>query len=290
MASDGASLDNGPPRYWSHADTSPVPLVRWMKFKGRDVAVDELIGNGGFGKVYAVCESRTSSCTLRGEFAWAMKLQLLENPFVVNDHFLEEVSWAERVAGWNIGVKLSEWDITTVGSLPESMQEFKGETPSSTVLVGITITDRWTSDLRRIRQDWAFAAKAQILQRLEQVITTLHGHSIVHADLLPKNVLVRFSPHGEFEDLTLTDFGFTFPIVRTRGEVQSWTPCRLAYYFDGEGNYINRLPKVYQPLVNVAHHIKNHNPSANYRLISDWIIKDPKELDRLILYHFANWR
>ena len=277
------------PHYWSRGDLRPVEKVIWMNFKDIPVAVAERIGSGTFGRVYAICQSSDSSCTMRGEFGWAMKLQLLEKNNDVTDHFLVEVDRNRRAATLGVGVQMHDWDIVTVDSLPLPLQNF-GRPVKPKTLVGIMIQDRWMSDLGKVRQDWVFASKARIIRRLEELISVMHANNTIHADLMPKNVLVRFSPLGEFEDLTLADFGFAFPASRLWQEIPGWTSERLAYYFDGSNITTARLPNTYLPLVITAQKIHNKEPTADPSLIADWTLQNPFALDKLILYHYANWR
>src|SRR3989338_8137020 len=284
--------DHLTPLYWSHGDTRPVHSVIWMKMKGVQIAVSELIGQGAFGRVYAVCQANQSSCTLRGEFAWAMKLQPLHDKHTLFEHFAPERDRTQHASDLGFGVKMHAWEVTTVGALPKALQEFPNSERKITAdtLVGVLILDRWMSDLLQVRQDWVFANKGSILRRLEQRIDAMQRHSIIHGDLKPANVLVRFSREGEFQDLMLADLGFSFPVSRLRYELPTWTPNRLAYYFSGYVANTSRLPREHKPLVDIATQILNLDVTADYNRIVEWIFTNPIQLDRLILYHYANWR
>lgn len=283
---------DSPPAYWSRADVGPVPSVNWMELNGHKVAISEKLGCGAFGSVFAVCRADETSCTMRGEFAYAMKLQILEDRAAVVEHFLTELSQAGKASDLGIGVKLYEWEIVSMASLPPALQTEQTFPTAfkSNSLVGVMIFDRWMSDLHNVRQDWVLASKDLIAARLETLIEILHSHNSYHADLKPSNVLVRFSATGQLEDLTLTDFGFAFPKWSLRQEVPSWTPHRLAYYFNGLNINVGRLPKDFQPLVDIARRIYKRDLTADHKEISGWILRDPAALDRMILYQYRNWR
>ena len=68
---------------------------------------------------------------------------------------------------------------------------------------GYIITEKWDADLK-----FEDELTPRVVAKLLQQIKVLHDHDYVHADIFPRNVLVR-KVEDLIYDITLTDFGLT---------------------------------------------------------------------------------
>jgi eukaryotic-like serine/threonine-protein kinase len=180
----GASLTPSQPK------TRPLPAKSTDPLVGRTVAgrfhVEELIGQGGMGKVY-----RARHLALdRSVVLKMLKPALLEDPTIVG-RFEREAKAASRLNHANVIQILDFGREEKDGTLYIVMEFVQGK------------------DLRVIlRDEWPLAEDrlCNIMAQVCAALSEAHAHNIIHRDLKPENVMVE-DRRDQADFVKVLDFG-----------------------------------------------------------------------------------
>lgn len=167
----------------------------------REITLQKLIGEGGFGKVYrSVCHSDGSTVAVK----------FLRKPFWKNrrarDQLLRETHLVSSLTHPNI-VQHRGWGATPFGALFVVMDWIDGQTAGA-----------WFQSSRGPIQEILHCGIA-----MADALSAAHVAGLVHGDLTPNNVLRRTD--GSF---LLTDFGFARMVGDRTAEMPGGTPGFLA--------------------------------------------------------------
>lgn len=137
--------------------------------------------------------------------------------------------------------------------------------------VGFLATEKWDISL----SDWikrnkinryskGYPLPSFLISRLRRHIEKMHSHNYVHGDLMEKNIMLRLDRHRRPVDICLTDFGLTM-------HVQEWS------------KHLSFLKTLFE------YHMNDCNYTDRYfrenRIEFSDVVKDPKHLDRALLYY-----
>ena len=173
--------------------------------------VEELVGQGGMGKVY---KARHLSLD-RSVCIKLLKPALLEDPTLVG-RFEREAKAASRLNHPNV-IQVIDFGRTEDGGLYIAMEYVPGK------------------DLRSILRDEWPLDEARLCNIIAQVLSALgeaHAHNVIHRDLKPENIMIE-PRRGEGEFVKVLDFGIAKILDSelpglTRADVVCGTPQYMA--------------------------------------------------------------
>ena len=213
-----------------------------------------ILGSGTSGTVYEAFPPGKS--THRGGVA--IKVQKADD-----ESFADETRLARQMSKLGVGPRvLDSWEADGVGFL---------------------VTDQWDMSL------WDYFHKQKqlgivpslpphLVFKLEVLIRRLHEAGIVHGDILEKNILVRTAPTADLKrsegvnppavDIVLTDFGLAHSISKWRS-----MPNFLQTMLDYQADPVNH----------------SHYYFKDKQIELADLVRDPRHLDRSLLYYFKNY-
>jgi serine/threonine protein kinase len=195
--------------------------------------IQEFIGLGSSGSVHKACDiDKNCTYAIKIENITESRLKFL---------FDEEVKITEIFNRNNIGPKYyGSWICEGLGFI---------------------VTELWDGQLPNVK------LSDDVLRKFRDQIDKLHDLGYVHADILPKNVLVKYDSHKNVKDITLTDFS-------NSDTIEAWKsrPTYLKIFYD----YIS---------VTIAGlYFKKNNITV------DMILNDPRLLDFGLLDYYSNYK
>ncbi len=211
--------------------------------------MDKYIAEGTYGIVY-------KSCDLKGDCNYVLKIQV----------FIDTVdkSLSESIAEWKkealLVKKLSEdYDIGA---------KFIGAWMCGSV-TGIIVSKLWDGALGS-GGNWqtVICPPKHLVEKLENQVRILHDKlNLVHADILPKNILIKKDSAGVITDITLTDFGMCQSPAEFQKDQKThdWIKTLYDYHF----GHLYLRPYYFDKHVSLQD-----------------VIGDPKHLDFDLLYYF----
>jgi serine/threonine protein kinase len=190
----------------------------------------ELLGEGSYGSVFEVCNRD-------GECGKVIKIQVLFSQSRVNA-FINEVNIAHRASERGYGPQLLWGAVTSTAGLQElfvnpekstKVMQFLDENAEEAF--GLMVQEKWEKSLdTKPSYKWCSTDSGSFKSSLEsllQKINMMHEDGIVHADLLPKNILYRVvDGKGQF---AITDFGLSFR--RDNAKKLNWLNTMYLYHF-----------------------------------------------------------
>jgi len=141
--------------------------------------IKKFIAGGTVGQVYQVCKEVQDDCD------YVMKIVTTNNDPELLEQFDTESAFTQLLS-----------DEAGVG--PEVFGAWKCEN------YGFMVLEKWDGDVGPYE-----VLPMDVLASLEDDVTTLHEMNIVHADIMPRNVLANRDAQGVPIDATLTDFSHT---------------------------------------------------------------------------------
>lgn len=174
-----------------------------LPIKITELWFQELIGRGGYGKVYEACSDR--ECTSKV----VVKFQQLSDTNTVTT--FEREAAISRLMDYNkVGPKIFFAEVVEK-SLIEHL--FENHPPDDATHFGVIVMDQWDGDLAAMSAE-LFNDRSNVekaLQLLRSKIARM-SETIVHCDLTFKNVLVRVDRIDgtlKLRDLAITDYGLS---------------------------------------------------------------------------------
>lgn len=169
------------------------------------VVLRELLGAGAHGRIYRACVEQ--SCDT------AVKIQLLRDANAAAS-FRRESELGMRAAERGYGPRVFLACIVPASSLPAQYLPSGNAAPVGASL-GVIVSERYDGSLDRLGvARWCtenVENAKRVRAELHALVARLHADRVVHADLLPKNVLYRADPSsGRITAVTLTDWGLGF--------------------------------------------------------------------------------
>src|SRR5476649_1384658 len=173
--------------------------------------VEELVGQGGMGKVY---KARHLSLD-RIVCIKLLKPALLEDPTLVG-RFEREAKAASRLNHPNV-IQVIDFGRTDDGGLFIAMEYVHGRD------LRMVLRDEWPLDEARL---------CNIIAQVLSALSEAHAHNVIHRDLKPENIMVE-PRHGEPDFVKVLDFGIAKILDSdmpglTRADVVCGTPQYMA--------------------------------------------------------------
>jgi serine/threonine protein kinase len=173
--------------------------------------VEELVGQGGMGKVY---KARHLSLD-RIVCIKLLKPALLEDPTLVG-RFEREAKAASRLNHPNV-IQVIDFGRTDDGGLFIAMEYVHGKD------LRTVLRDEWPLDEARL---------CNIIAQMLSALGEAHAHNVIHRDLKPENIMVE-PRHGEPDFVKVLDFGIAKILDSdmpglTRADVVCGTPQYMA--------------------------------------------------------------
>ena len=156
--------------------------------QGVRIAMQELLGSGTYGAVHRACFN--DNCNT------AVKLLPLVTQ-AQGIEFASEYAFAKRASDRGYG--------------PRILHACIARDPSG-AWFGLLVTEQFDSSLESLGSQWCSDPTNAIFvaEQLHELVDAMHADDIVHADLLPKNVLYRADAQGRITDIRFTDWGLSF--------------------------------------------------------------------------------
>lgn len=153
---------------------------------GVRIAMKELLGSGTYGAVHRACFNEDCHA--------AVKLQ----PLITQqqgEEFAREYGFSKRASDRGYG--------------PRILHACVAKDPTG-AYVGLLVTEQFDGSLQEF--PWCNDADNArfVAEELGRIVHEMHSDGIVHADLLPKNLLYRANEQGKITDLKATDWGLSF--------------------------------------------------------------------------------
>ena len=190
--------------FWSELTPIEVPQEQLLACPALQLELRELIGEGAYGRVFKACE--------QADCRKVVKVQILPDNEAQND-FVKEANFTSIASDNDFGPRLFSACVTDGKRL---FDLFTGRGRFSLVplrdqpSIGLMVSELWDGSLEEIIADRAVWCARSVFQALESRVARMHELGIVHADLLPKNVLYKHDQSGRIIDLIPTDFGVSF--------------------------------------------------------------------------------
>lgn len=154
-----------------------------LPFQGYLLALGRQIGAGSAGQVFAAANAPSNS------FRYALKIQSPKSPTEKPLEFTRECYFAQRCAALGIGPEL-----LACGEVDGGRRR-------------LMLSERWSVNLlhcRALSMNERYFARC----RLQILIERMHSElRLLHLDLVPRNVLLKFDLRHRLIDVCLTDFG-----------------------------------------------------------------------------------
>jgi hypothetical protein len=139
--------------------------------------------------------------------------------------------------------------------------------------IGVIVAELWDGSLENLKSaDGTFCISPNLVDKLEKEINQLHKLGYVHADIMPKNILIKKDNRGNIIDVTLTDFGLTNTIGYWKHNLYKEA---YDYHFKPNvGYYI--ITKYF-----INNYKKEHGKDINFDIVQ----KDPTLMDKDVIYY-----
>ena len=177
----------------------PVDPLAGQLIAGRFL-IEELIGQGGMGKVYRARELALGRVVVLK----VLKPVLLEAPTVVG-RFEREATAARRLSHPNV-IEVLDFGHMRVGQQQNAASSDAFETVD-TLYIAMEFVPG--TDLRIVLRDEWPVDEARLCNIMAQVLSALgcaHAHNVIHRDLKPENIMVEPRPDGS-DFVKVLDFG-----------------------------------------------------------------------------------
>jgi len=235
-----------------------------------------VLGEGGFGKVFLACAG--DRCKLPSDYRLVMKIQPVRE-----QKFERELEFTKLASDLGVGPYMSFWcgDIR-----PELVEVLNLDAAERFAVI---VLDRWDVDLAHLKPNLIRGSTLRSTRNrktveniLREKINRLHTAGVIHADLLPKNVLLRVDPDFNITDVCLTDYGISFYTTDASELVKVWTARKWRYYThaDPYNNFrYDQNGRRYEELVKA---LEAGDESSRLELVK-WIGGNPYLIDQFIL-------
>lgn len=208
-----------------------------------------ILGEGGSGVVFDVCD-KLKKCK------YIMKIQLIESVNQSNN-FKKELDYSTIFSKNKISPHLYNGWICTGFS--------KRKIP---VHIGILVYEKWDGEL--LQND---ILSKNILLKWKRMLKVIHKAGYIHADLYPKNLLVKRNCTGQVIDISITDFGLSDTIENFKGKEAKWLN-RLCIHLSIWDNpdYLPGIKKIFYEMTDTdnlkdACRVLTVNP-----ILFDWVV------------------
>lgn len=188
--------------------------------------IPNILAEGAYGVVFDVCDN-LDKCN------YVMKVQLIEFEDQVTD-FKKELDYSTIFSKKKVSPRLYDGWLCT-----EIIDEIQ-------FTVGILVYEKWDGEL--LVND---VLSKKMLAKWKRMIKVIHKAGYVHADLYPKNILVKRDDDGEVVDMVITDFGLSGNIESFKGDNVEWTDrlcMQLAEWDIGIG--LPNIKKIFYNMTN----------------------------------------
>lgn len=214
----------------------------------------ELLGEGGFGKVYESCDVSGTGAPRKKRCGYAVKFQ---------EYDPDDPDTRRRILGEN---ELSNrlWNRYNIG--PEYFGTW--ECPKKAVIA--TVLGRWDGELGEGER-----LPLPLVEKLEKQIRTMHNAGYAHNDILAKNVLVRRNARKQVTDVTIADFGLADFIIEPWDEEETQ---RFIDYYSRPRFRLRRYIKDSIGEENLLEHFSNRG-AFDWVLVG-WLRKNPPRRPR----------
>jgi hypothetical protein len=245
-----------------------------LKFRGQDagMTVNKLclkgyqlckaLSSGAYGSVYKVCDIN-ANCN------YIIKFQSFEyNP-------------KEQKESWELEV-----NITMLADKHHIGAKYFGHWLCDNDRVGVIVAELWDGSLENQKSSiGTFCISQKLVNKLEKEISELHKLGYVHADIMPKNILVKKDNKGNIIDVTLTDFGLTNTIEYWKHNLFS-----SAYEYHFEPYIINDKGIAEKNSYYImTQYFKNYYKKEHGRDLSfDTVKKNPTLMDQDVIYYLKH--
>ena len=204
------------------AERIEVPQDQLFACPALQLELRGLLGEGAYGKVFQACEM--ADCRK------VVKVQVLADQ-LAQQNFAKEVEFSRIASDNDFGPRLFSACITDGERLVDL---FRGQGRFSLLpmrnqpSVGIMVSEMWDGALDKLLKDDGWCDQA-LYRAFEERVARMHALDIVHADLLPKNVLYKYDESGNVAELIPTDFGLSFYASEFAELPEDWR-LKLAIY------------------------------------------------------------